>query len=70
MQPEKEDDFNHGVITLASLPQHGQISEVFQIGSMDIDSIVHATEILTTTNKDICPVLQQCLVKTIMKLHN
>ncbi|XP_076233548.1 exosome complex component MTR3 [Calliopsis andreniformis] len=69
-KPQNENDFNHGVITLASLPQHGQISEIFQIGSMDTDSIIRATEVLTTTNKDICPVLQQCLVKTIMKLHN
>ncbi|XP_054009498.1 exosome complex component MTR3 isoform X1 [Hylaeus anthracinus] len=68
--PEQQDDFNHGIITLASLPQHGQISEVFLIGSIDTNSVIHATELLTTTNKEICPVLQQCLVKTIMKLHN
>ncbi|KZC09351.1 PREDICTED: exosome complex component MTR3-like [Dufourea novaeangliae] len=69
-QPEQQDDFNHGIITVASLPQHGQISEVFLVGSIDADSVIRATDILTTVNKDICPVLQQCLVKTIMKLHN
>ncbi|KAF3430092.1 hypothetical protein E2986_07214 [Frieseomelitta varia] len=69
-QPDNEDDFNHGIITLASLPQHNQISEVFLIGSIDTNTINQATEILTAANKDICPVLQQCLVKTIMKLHN
>ena len=69
-QPEKEGDFNHGIITLASLPQHGQISEVFLVGSVDTNSVVRATEVLAAANKDICPVLQQCLVKTIMKLHN
>ncbi|XP_623498.2 exosome complex component MTR3 isoform X2 [Apis mellifera] len=69
-QPDNQDDFNHGIITLASLAQHNQVSEVFLIGSIDTNSIIQATEILTTVNKDICPVLQQCLVKTIMKLHN
>ncbi|XP_076298992.1 exosome complex component MTR3 [Lasioglossum baleicum] len=67
--PEEEDDFNHGTITLASLPQHNQISEVFLVGNIDTDSVMHATDVLTVINKDICPVLQQCLVKTIMKLH-
>ncbi|XP_003402091.1 exosome complex component MTR3 [Bombus terrestris] len=69
-QPDNQGDFNHGIITLASLPQHNQISEVFLIGSINTNSVVQATEILTAANKDICPVLQQCLVKTIMKLHN
>ncbi|XP_031837971.1 exosome complex component MTR3 [Nomia melanderi] len=69
-QPDHENNFNHGILTLASLPQHGQISEVFLLGSIDTNSIVRATDTLTTVNKDICPVLQQCLVKTIMKLHN
>ncbi|XP_003697651.1 exosome complex component MTR3 [Apis florea] len=69
-QPDNQDDFNHGIITLASLAQHNQVSEVFLIGSIDTKSIIQATEILITVNKDICPVLQQCLVKTIMKLHN
>ncbi|XP_076749940.1 exosome complex component MTR3 isoform X2 [Xylocopa sonorina] len=69
-RPENQDDFNHGIITLASLPQHNQITEVLLIGNVDVNSITNATETLTTANKDICPVLQQCLIKTIMKLHN
>ena len=66
----KKDNFNQGLITLASLPQHDQISEVFLIGNVDTDSIIRATDILTAANEDICPVLQQCLVKTVMKLHH
>lgn len=66
-QPEDKSDFNHGIITLASLPQHNQISEVFLIGNVDIKCITYATEALTTANKDICPVIEQCLVKTIMR---
>ncbi|XP_076633534.1 exosome complex component MTR3 [Colletes latitarsis] len=67
---EQQGDFNHGIITLASLPQHSQISEVFLIGSIDTDFVLRATEMLASANKNICPVLQQCLVKSILKLHN
>nr|XP_003704511.1 PREDICTED: exosome complex component MTR3 [Megachile rotundata] len=67
---DTKNNFNHGIITLASLPQHGQVSEIFLIGDIDTDSIMRATDVLTATNKDICPVVQQCLVKTIMKLQN
>ncbi|CAK9822072.1 Exosome complex component MTR3 [Anthophora retusa] len=69
-QSDNQNSLNHGIITVASLPQHNQISEVFLIGNTDVNSIIHATEMLTKANKDICPVLQQCLVKNIMKLHN
>lgn len=60
---------NHGIVMLASLPQHNQISEIFSVGNADVKSIIHATELLNTANNDICPVVQQCLVKTVMKLH-
>lgn len=59
---------NHGIITLASLPQHEQISEMFSAGSIDVDSMIRAVEIAKIANRNICPHLQQCLVKTIMKL--
>ncbi|OAD56635.1 Exosome complex component MTR3 [Eufriesea mexicana] len=68
--PDNHNVLNHGIITLASLSQHNQVSEIFLTGSVDVNSIVQATEILMSANKDICPVVQQCLVKTIMKLHN
>lgn len=68
-RPDNQTDFNHGIVTLASLPQHNQITEVLLIGTVDVESVKHATEMLTTANKDICPVLEQCLVKTIMKMH-
>ncbi|KAL6440042.1 hypothetical protein ACFW04_002995 [Cataglyphis niger] len=58
---------NHGIIIQAALPQHGQISEMFVVGSIDIDTIVHSMDLLSKAHKDICPLLEQCLVKTVFK---
>lgn len=59
---------NHGIITLATLPQHEQVSEMFSVGSIDVESMIRAVEIAKTANRNICPHLQQCLVKTVIKL--
>lgn len=58
---------DHGIIVQAALPQHSQISEMFVVGSFDTDTIVHSMDLLNTSHKDICPLLEQCLVKTIFK---
>ncbi|XP_068989601.1 exosome complex component MTR3 isoform X3 [Neodiprion pinetum] len=58
---------NHGLIMQAALPQHDQISEFFLVGSINIDCIKQAIETLTVANKNICPVVQQCLVKTVLR---
>lgn len=60
-------DHDHGIIVQAALPQHGQIAEIFVVGSFDTDTIVHSMDLLSTAHKDICPLLEQCLVKTIFK---
>ncbi|XP_014470910.1 PREDICTED: exosome complex component MTR3-like [Dinoponera quadriceps] len=59
---------DHGIIVQAALPQHGQISEMFAVGSFDTDTIVHSMDLLSTAYKDIRPLLEQCLVKTIFKV--
>lgn len=58
---------DHGIIMQAALPQHGQISEMFVVGSIDTDTIVHSMDLLNKAHKDICPLLEQCLVKTVFK---
>ncbi|XP_024887612.1 exosome complex component MTR3-like [Temnothorax curvispinosus] len=63
--PGTPDD--HGIIVQAALPQHGQISEMFVIGSIDMDTIERSMDLLNDTHKDICPILEQCLVKTVFK---
>lgn len=58
---------DHGIIVQAALPQHGQISEIFVTGSLDTDTIIHSMDLLNKAHKDICPLLEQCLVKTVFK---
>ncbi|XP_077280292.1 exosome complex component MTR3 [Temnothorax americanus] len=64
--PGTADD--HGIIVQAVLPQHGQISEMFVMGSIDMDTIERSMDLLNDTQKDICPILEQCLVKTVFKV--
>ncbi|XP_011862792.1 PREDICTED: exosome complex component MTR3-like [Vollenhovia emeryi] len=63
--PGTTDD--HGIIVQATLPQHGQISEIFVVGSIDIDTIERSMNLLSSVHNDICPLLEQCLVKTVFK---
>ncbi|KAK2577485.1 hypothetical protein KPH14_003583 [Odynerus spinipes] len=58
---------SHGIIMQASLPQHGQISEFFLVGSLNMKHVTNAIEMIKEANKDIYPLLQQCLVKSIFK---
>ena len=65
---KKSKAVNHGVIMQAMLSQHDQISEFFLVGSMDVNSIKKTMEVLSKASDDIYPVLQQSLVKSIMKI--
>ncbi|EFN80643.1 Exosome complex exonuclease MTR3 [Harpegnathos saltator] len=58
---------DHGIIVQAILSQHNQISEMFVVGSFNTDTIIHSMDLLSTAHKDICPLLEKCLVKTIFK---
>ncbi|XP_020278762.1 exosome complex component MTR3-like [Pseudomyrmex gracilis] len=60
--------YNHGIVVQAALAQHTQVSEMLVVGSVDIDAITHCTSnIFSEIHKDICPLLEQCLVKTVLK---
>ncbi|XP_015592139.1 exosome complex component MTR3 [Cephus cinctus] len=58
---------NYGIVIQANLPQHGQISEFFHVGSMDLANMKPTVEAITTACKELCPVMQQCLVKSVLK---
>jgi len=58
---------NHGIIMQAALPQHDQIAELYFVGDIDMVSMKPAIESMIEIGKDICLVLQQCLVKSVMK---
>lgn len=57
----------HGIIVQAALPQHGQISEMYMMGSIETNTISRFMDILNETHKNICPLIEQCLVKTVFK---
>jgi len=60
-------DTNHGLIIQAALSQHSQISEMFMIGSIDVEIIQCSMDLFSKIHKDIRPLLEQCLVKTVFK---
>lgn len=60
-------DDEHGVIMMARLATHDQVSELWQAGSMSVDRLRAATDILRNTNMDMVPVINQILVRKVMK---
>lgn len=59
-------DEEHGVIVMARLSTHDQISELRQAGSLSFDRVQAANDILLATNKEIVPVIHQILVRKVM----
>lgn len=57
----------HGVIVMARLATHDQISELRQAGLLSFERVQAANDILLATNKEIVPVINQILVRKVMK---
>lgn len=58
---------NHGVITLSMLSELNQISDFTQVGSMDVDCIAKAMEILEKECARLVPMMQKVLVANVVK---
>ncbi|XP_063984389.1 exosome complex component MTR3-like [Diachasmimorpha longicaudata] len=58
---------NHGIIMQACLPQHDQVAELYFVGDIDVSSISPVLETLTAASKEISLVLQQRLVKSVIR---
>lgn len=58
---------NHGIMMQANLPQHNQIAELYFVGDIDMSCMKPAVESMNAVSDDICLVLQQCLVKSVIK---
>lgn len=56
----------HGVIVMARLATHDQVSELRQAGSLSFERVQAANDILLATNKEIVPVINQILVRKVM----
>lgn len=68
--PHNKQSNNHGIIMQASLPQHEQIAELHFSGDIDLNNIKPVLDKLTDTSKDISLVIQQRLVKSVLKTLN
>ncbi|XP_045761990.1 exosome complex component MTR3 isoform X2 [Maniola jurtina] len=58
---------NHGLITMSMLHELKQVADFRQIGSLDVDCVLKATDILEQECKKIVPKIQKILVKNVVK---
>ncbi|KAF5274413.1 hypothetical protein FQA39_LY07293 [Lamprigera yunnana] len=58
---------SHGIVILAMLSTHMQVSELYQTGNLDINTIHEAVSILTDVTKDVVPLVEKCLVNHVTK---
>lgn len=65
MNPENY-GINNGLITMAVMPELRQISDFRQIGSMDVNCIMKAMEVLQKECEKILPNIQQILVLNVV----
>jgi exosome complex component MTR3 len=69
MTPETEGR-NHGIITMSTLSELKQISDFMQIGSMDVECVTKAMEILEKECAVIVPNIQKVLVLNVVQSWN
>ncbi|CAH0759892.1 unnamed protein product [Diatraea saccharalis] len=69
MSPETEGT-NHGIITMSMLSELKQVSDFVQIGSMDIECVTEAMDILEKECENIVPNIQKVLVHNVVQSFN
>lgn len=57
----------HGIVTMARLSTHEQISELWQSGFMTLSTLKIVNQLLVDSNKALVPIIKQNLVKKINK---
>ncbi|GAB0088409.1 Mtr3 [Sergentomyia squamirostris] len=76
MDPSREEEelcqssccpHEHGVITLARMSTHEQISEIRQTGNIRMKTLQEAIKCLMEANKIIVPIVQQTLLERVSK---
>lgn len=60
-------DQEHGTIMMSRLSTHDQISELWQSGFIQLDTLKSANKLLLETTKEIVPIIKQILVKKVVK---
>lgn len=61
------DSEEHGIVTMARLSTHEQISELWQSGFMTLTTLKSVNQLLIESNKALVPIIKQNLVKKINK---
>uniref|UniRef100_A0A6B2EBB7 Putative exosomal 3'-5' exoribonuclease complex subunit rrp41-like protein n=1 Tax=Phlebotomus kandelakii TaxID=1109342 RepID=A0A6B2EBB7_9DIPT len=57
----------HGLVTLARMSTHEQISEIWQTGSLKMETLQEAIDRLVEANRNVVPVIQQTLIERVSK---
>lgn len=58
---------HHGLITMARLSNHEQISEIWSCGSFPANKFEKALDVLSQTNREVAPIVEEVLVKRVQK---
>ncbi|KAK9892252.1 hypothetical protein WA026_019053 [Henosepilachna vigintioctopunctata] len=58
----------HGVVILCVTSTHQQISHFHQTGNLQLNTITQSIDTLHNTCKEIVPVVQKCLVKSVLSV--
>ncbi|KAI8432732.1 hypothetical protein MSG28_013692 [Choristoneura fumiferana] len=64
-----QSNVNHGIVTMSALSELKQISDFTQTGSMDVECITKAMEVLQKECEQIVPNIQKVLVANIVKSY-
>ena len=59
-------DQNHGLITVALMGAHTQVTQMWQTGSMTTTCVSDALTHLVQTCEETYPIAQRCLVKSVV----
>lgn len=62
-----EDQGNHGIITMSMLTELQQVSDIRQIGSLDVECITQAMDLLEIECRNIIPNIHKAVVSDILR---
>ncbi|XP_059620547.1 exosome complex component MTR3-like [Phlebotomus argentipes] len=58
---------DHGIITVARMSTHEQISEIWQSGCIQMKTLQEAIDCLVEANRSVAPIIQQTLIERVTK---
>ena len=58
---------DHGLITIARLSNHEQISEIWSSGSLAVEKMDKALEVLAKSSQEVAQIIEEVLVKRVHK---